>query len=431
MRIKVLYLIFILILHAVLTILIYYLLKENKWYFILSEILIIASLWISYKIYQAFIKPIDLMKTGVNAIKDEDYNVRFLQTKSSDINDLILVFNAMLERLTTERVRTQEQAYFLENLIDASPIGMVILGYDGEITSINPAARLQFQLDRIELRPSPDIREHPLLKEILALDVNTSKIISPEGIKKFRCQATNVIHKGFRRKFVLIEELSKELLQNEKEAYGKVIRMMAHEVNNSMGAVNSILQTVIEFGFQSQEEVNEYVDFLQLAKTRNDELAKFMKNFADVIRLPDARLKPTDIIELLEDSIQIMRSVAKEAQVTIDLDSDEDQLHFDIDGNLMHQVFVNIIKNGIESIGDQGRIICKVSRTAPHIVISDNGKGISDEEQGKLFSPFYSSKPNGQGIGLIVIRDILISHGAQFSLSTNKETGWTEFKITF
>ncbi len=84
----------------------------------------------------------------------------------------------------------------------------------------------------------------------------------------------------------MIEELSKELLENEKKAYGKVIRMMAHEVNNSMGAINSILDTVIDFGLDQPED-QDFADSLKAAKNRNYDLALFMKNFAEVVRLPD------------------------------------------------------------------------------------------------------------------------------------------------
>lgn len=431
MKIKYQYLIFIVLLHIVLTTLIYFVLEDNKWYFVLSELLIILSLVLSYKIYASFIKPIELMKTGVSAIKEKDYNVRFLSTNSTEMNDLIEVFNTMLDKLGEEKVRTEEQGFFLENLISASPIGMIILGFDGEITSINASARRLFGLGQ-EGSPS-FIREiqHALAKDIVKIKSGDNKIITTEGVRKYRCQVNEVIHKGFKRKFVMIEELSKELLTTEKEAYGKIIRMMAHEVNNSMGAVNSILQSVVEFGYEGAGSDNEYVESLNIAIDRNEDLAQFMKNFASVIRLPQPALKSIDVVELIDKCRQLMTPQANDADTSIVSNYKTTSLILNLDPQLMQQVFVNIIKNAIESIGSKGNIKITITADKPQIIIADNGPGISPEAKEKLFSPFFSTKPTGQGIGLIIIRDILLGHGATFSLETDPVSGWTEFRIGF
>jgi len=170
MPIKYQYLIFIVLLHAILTILIYFVLREYEWYFILSEILIIFSLILSYKIYASFIRPIELMKTGVNAIREEDFNVRFLETRSEEMNELITVFNTMLDRLGEERLRTQEQAYFLESLIAASPIGMIILGYDGEITDINQSARNLLSIKGADHPAHLTEIPHPIIDHLMNME---------------------------------------------------------------------------------------------------------------------------------------------------------------------------------------------------------------------------------------------------------------------
>lgn len=431
MPIKYQYLLFISLLHIVLVTLVYFVLQNQKWYFILSETLIILSLILSYKIYTSFIKPIELMKTGVTAIKEEDFNVKFLSTQSTEMNELIEVFNTMLDKLGEEKIRTQEQAYFLENLIAASPIGMIILGFDGEITDINAQARVYLKIRQNEQPDHLDQIEHPLIADLLRLEIGESQIISNDGVQKFRCHISEVIHLGFNRKFVMIEELSKELLASEKEAYGKVIRMMAHEVNNSMGAVNSILQSVIDFGYEGQGDENEYVESLNIAKSRNEELARFMKNFASVIRLPDPSFKECNLVEIVDRASKLMTPLATNSNIEITMVNHLDQLPLHLDESLIQQVLVNIIKNGIESIGQNGQIRITINALAPHLVIADNGPGISESAKEKLFSPFFSTKPTGQGIGLIMIRDILISHNANFTLETNDHSGWTEFSIGF
>lgn len=429
MGLKYQYGLFIALLHALLTVMAFYLLEDHKWLFLLAEIGIIASLIISLYIYQSLIHPLQLMKSGANAIKDGDYNVRFLKTKSADINQLITVYNAMLDRLREEGLRTQEQAYFLENLVKVTPVGIVILDYDGNIAEINNKAQILLEWQQGETPRRLEDIGHPLISEITKLDIGDNAILTYDGVHRYKCQVNQLIHKGFHRRFLIIEELSQELLENEKAAYGKVIRMMAHEVNNSMGAVNSILQSVADFAFEDGDD--EYVEALMVAKTRNEELAYFMKRFADVIRLPLPVKVTTNLYNLVARTIDLMRSRAVDADIELTLEYDQEDILISCDPTQINQVLVNILKNALESIGRYGTVKVRLMKCAPHITIMDNGPGISEEARGMLFSPFFSTKPNGQGIGLIVIRDILVHHGATFSLVTDKDSGWTAFTIGF
>ena len=97
----------------------------------------------------------------------------------------------------------------------------------------------------------------------------------------------------------------------------------------------------------------------------------------------------------------------------------------------MQQAISNIIKNAIESIHKDGDIKISCSEYPKMLVISDNGAGIKPENESKLFTPFFSTKATGQGVGLMLIREILINHNTQFSLTTNRETGWTSFRVVF
>ena len=429
MSIKYQYLIFIILIHAIIAGLSYYILRDQKWYFLLTEVGIIGSLYLSYRIYNNFIKPIDLMKTGVDAIKDEDFNVKFLKTGSGEINGLIEVFNKMLEKLRQERVTSQEQSYFLESIISASPIGMILLDYDDKLTTINPAARDILSIksvDQIDLSKIPS----DVVQRVLAIPIGQSDLISIDNVNRYRCQVNSVVHRGFNRKFIMIEELSKELLENEKKAYGKVIRMMAHEVNNSMGAINSILDTVIDFGLDQPED-QDFADSLKAAKNRNNDLALFMKNFAEVVRLPDPIKKDVNINELLMLVRSIMSSQAESHTIEIQLDLPSDPVKLYCDPNQMQQILINAVKNSIESIGESGAVTLRASHKCPQIVVIDNGAGITKEHQDKLFTPFYSSKPTGQGIGLILIRDILLNHGANFRLYSTEDLSQTRFEMSF
>lgn len=431
MSIKIKYFLFIISLHLVITFLVYQLLKDNKILFILSEVLILFSLYICWAIYQAIIRPLDLMKSGTNAIQDEDFNVKYLKTPSKDVNILIDTFNEMMDRLREEKKRTVEQSYFLENLIEATPIGIVILDYDNQISEINPKARTYLQIDQEVTGKSLSEIPHPLAHFISELNTEQKEVIQIGGIDKYRCQVNAVIHKGFKRKFIVIEELTQEILDAEKKAYGKVIRMMAHEVNNSIGAINSLLHTVNEYAFSEDEQFKEYKEALQDAISRNDSLNQFMKNFAKVVRIPPPSLAPENLNDVVSRCVNIMSGIAESHDIIFDLKISDLPIELYIDTSQIEQVIVNIIKNAIEAIHKNGKIIITTSQSSPQLIISDTGHGINSADKDKLFSPFYSTKAEGQGVGLMMIKEILNNHQAQFSLETDHDEGMTSFSITF
>jgi len=430
MSLKAKYILFIGLLHTVLVILIYYVLEERKWVFLASETLVLLSLYLSYLLYQALIKPITLMQSGVDAIAEKDFSVKYLKTGSAEIDKLVGVFNTMIDSLREERTYTTEQSYFIQNLLEVSPLATVILDLDGCITLANPAARSILQLPSDCIEHSLENYDSELIQEILKLPPGEPQVISINGLGKYKCQVNDVIHQGFKRRFYIVDDLSSELLQSEKEAYGKIIRMMAHEVNNSMGAVNSILDTVVELGFDDEKD-EDLKDSLHIAMDRNTGLAKFMDNYASLLRLPQPSLSPLDLNVLLKKTGQLFVPKAKKQDISIEFDLINGPITVMGDAVLLEQTLSNIIKNAIEAIESDGDIIISSKLSPPSFSIRDNGGGIPEDVESKLFTPFFSTKPTGQGVGLMLIRDVLTQHGTDFSLSSDQESGWTEFSVRF
>ena len=431
MNLKFKYFLLIITLHAILVVLTFLLLEENKLYFILSEVLILLSLYLSYKLYEQLIRPLDLLQSGTSALMEADYTVKYLETGSREMDKLVAVFNAMIDRLREERTSMTEQSYFVRNLIDVSPIGIIIMDYDGNLSNINPSASKILSITNDWKGQALDKWEHDLMPTILNLESGASKLVSYNGINKYRIQANDVIHQGFKRRFILIEDLSFEFLQSEKEAYGRVIRMMAHEVNNSMGAVNSILNTVIEFGFDDEDSDPELKESLEIAASRNSNLAEFMDNYAEIIRLPQPNFQNVVLQDILKRCGQVFESQAKKQDVSISYDFPPEDILVKLDPNQIEQAISNMLTNALEAIVSDGDIIISCQSSPKSFSIIDNGVGISSQNTPHLFTPFFSTKPTGQGIGLMLIRDILQNHKAKFSLSTDPSTKLTSFKVDF
>nr|WP_068891445.1 ATP-binding protein [Pedobacter panaciterrae] len=418
MKLKTKYILFIIILHAVFLGLSYIILEHNKIIFIVSEVLVIVSILISISLYKQLIRPLVYLKEGINAIKDRDFNVKFLQTGKNEMDELIDVYNQMMDALREERTRQEEQHFFLEKLIYTSPTGIVILDYDHQIKQINPKASEILGTD-----------PESLLAQLEPLKPGESKTVRLGGINTYKVQKSHFIDRGFARMFVMIEEVTAEIFEAEKNAYGKVIRMMAHEVNNTVGPVNSIINMALDTpDLWSSGDKSSLKNAMQVAVARNQNLNLFMRNFADLVKLMPVNKLRVDLVKVVHSVSDFMHSKAQQHNVKFDFDLPETAFYVLADVQQLEQALINIVKNAIEAVEERGNIMFTLDTKLKKLTISDNGKGISEELSEKLFSPFFSTKKDGQGIGLTLVREILLNHGFEFFLKTVRP-GQTDFII--
>jgi len=188
-------------------------------------------------------KPLNALNTGLELLRAQDFSNRLSLTGQKDTDHIVEIFNRMINQLKYERLKVREQNHFLDLIISNSPMGVIILNFDNEITSINKSA-----LTHLELKTNQDVTNKnigtistPLAKRINSLVQGTTETIRIGNAKIFRCSRLSFIDQGFQRPFILIESLTEEVMTAEKKAYERVIRMIAHEVNNSVTGVTSIL----------------------------------------------------------------------------------------------------------------------------------------------------------------------------------------------
>lgn len=418
MKLKTKYILFLVILHLICLVMSFFIFQDNKVFFILTEVLIIISVIISLNLYKQLIQPLTYLRQGISAIKDQDFNVKFLFTGKKEVDELVDVYNRMIDELRKERTKQQEQHFFLEKLIQTSPTGIIVLDFDGQIKQINPIATAVLQVN-------PEL----LSNQIQDMETGTSRTIRMDGLRTFKIQKSRFMDRGFERVFVMMEEVTAEIFEAEKNVYSKVIRMMAHEVNNTVGPVNSIMNTALA---QQHLWVNEADDqlknALKIAVDRNQNLNVFMRNFADLVKIPVAKKERIDLTALLKSVAELMFFQANEKHIKFKLDLTDEPYLILADVEQVEQALINIIKNAIEAIGNHGFIQFSFDKGRKTLVITDSGKGISPENTEHLFSPFFSTKKDGQGIGLTLVREILLNHGFEFSLKTFSEND-TRFTI--
>jgi signal transduction histidine kinase len=179
------------------------------------------------------------------------------------------------------------------------------------------------------------------------------------------------------------------------------------------------------------EDTADFDNALRVAIDRNLRLNRFMANFADVVRIPPPVKETCDLHDLLRSTQTLMGPDCARRNIDWCWEPAPGPLMVTIDVQQMEQVLVNIIKNSLEAIGENGRITVQTTSAPSRMLrIIDTGKGIPPEQRGQLFAPFFSTKRDGQGIGLTLIREILINHGFHFNLESTG-VGHTEFWIEF
>ena len=288
-------------------------------------------------------------------------------------------------------------------------MGVIQCDLDGNITSMNPAAREML---------SASVEE-----TIYALPLGeTTTVRLPGEPQLFRISHQSFPDRGYQHPFFLIESLTSEVRLAEKAAYERVIRMIAHEVNNSVaGIIGSLTGDKAE---------------------RLTALSDFVTRFAEVVKIPQPQLQLCDLSEEVDACRPFLENLCTQANVKIDFNLTDEAIPVHLDTVLFQQVLINIVKNAVESIGERLKVgnstsgmnegqVTITTSIPSKLVITDNGHGIPSSVATHLFTPFFSTKPQGQGLGLLLIRDILTSHHCTFSLLTSPEDRLTRFTIQF
>ena len=431
MKLKTLFFLLALLLMFVWGVLFFFTLKEGGTLVYVGEAVITLSLIVLVYFYRKVVQPLNSIANGMDLLREQDFSSRLAPVRQAEADRIVDMFNRMMDQLKNERLRLREQNHFLDLLINVSPMGVVILDFDGKISMLNMAAMrfLGYTVaDELVGKRFQDL-DAPLAGEIARLPKDTVETIRLSDAMIYRCSRLSFIDRGFAHPFVLIESLTTEVVKAEKKAYEKVIRMIAHEVNNTTAGITSTLETVGE-ALKEVEDTEDIQEVMKVCVERCYGMSSFITNFANVVKIPEPSLEQVRLNDRVTACRMFMETVCRDRRITFHNELCSENPTVRIDTVLFEQVLVNIIKNAAESIGECGDIYIRTTDSPVTLEIADSGKGISREVEAKLFSPFFSTKPNGQGIGLIFIREVLTKHGCTFSLRTYPD-GLTRFRISF
>lgn len=403
------------------------------WTWWTAEIVLLVSLSLGIKLVVDVFAAVRFVDESTVLLATNDVMSRVRHVGQPEIDRLIDLYNSMIDHLRTERVAAREQQFFLAQVIAESPAAIVVLDFDGRVAHANPAARRVLGVEPISSgRPLAECA--PWVASLI--DDSTDgqpRIVADASGRRVRIVAGSFVDRGFRRRFVLAEELTEEMRQLERAAHEKLIRVLSHEVNNTVGASASLLASCLTYAPHLPDgDRRDFEQAIEIVRARTMQLGQFLSGFADVYRLPDPRLAPVSLRELVDEVVGVMTRKAAEAGVDVGMDVRDDWPTVDADRAQLGQVLVNVVKNAIEAAGPGGwvRVTYDVKDGTPRLLVEDSGPGLSEEARANLFTPFFSTKEGGQGVGLTFVREVLAQHG--FECAFERVDGWPHrFAIAF
>ena len=310
-------------------------------------VIIALEIWL----YAALVRPVRTLANGIGLIRAQDFSSRLAKVGQIDADRLVDTFNRMMDVLKAERLRLNERNNFLHLLINASPAGIVVGDFDGRVTDFNPAAVALFGAspDGLTLSSLPG----DLGKVCASLGRNSSTTVRLSNTEIYRCSMLSFMDSGFARPFLMIESVTDEVRQAERQAGHRIVRAMAHEVNNTIGGVATILEILADTPMEAAMH-----DAVMACLERCRSLSGFVTDYASVVKVPRPECVDVSLDDMLAEMIPFLRGLLpKDGAIVLEYSPAETDVVVNADKVLFQQVMVNIVKNSAESIrSGSGRV---------------------------------------------------------------------------
>ena len=374
------------------------------------------------------------LKRFFESFTDSDYTRRFeQQEKGRTFKELGNAFNRIVEDFRKIRIEKEEHYQYLLQVNEHINVGLICFTDSGRIDLMNSAACTLLDkppLNEMRMIQNADSELYQNMTELSPGEKVLYKIGSSSNQRdlaivanKFKLGETNYT-------LISLQNIRAELDAQEMQAWQKLIRVLTHEIMNSVTpvvslttAVKMILQTeesnLRDLNSLTKEEALDVFKSINAIESRGKGLLEFVNAYRDYTRIPTPVLQQTDLVVLVGEVLQVLKNEIKEIEVN--LTHDKNSISCDLDKKLIDQVLINLIKNASEAVEgvDQPKVMVHINSEGPTISVQDNGPGIPENILDEIFVPFYTTKPNGNGIGLSLSKQIMKAHGGDIIVESN------------
>ncbi len=396
---------------------------ELEWWSRILLILVVAlpvGAWLVGRLVRPLNKVVQGVSDGIRSFRDRDFSVRLAYRRNDELGDLVGLYNSVGDILQEERRSLTQQELLLKTALDRSPAATLLVNPIGRVVYSNREARTLLTAGgKVEGMSFADIKAGcpPEMREILDSDQDGLFTVTQEDQNETYHLSQRVFTINRRRHLlVLLRRMTGELGRQEAEVWKKVIRVISHELNNSLAPISSLVHSarVISEDPRHSERSAEVFETL---RERLDDLKGFIDGYARFARLP----RPTR--EWVEWKV-FLKGFAEYEMIEYPETLPTRPGWFD--AAQIRQVLINLFKNSVEASLADPRIALRVEVTPEgetFLQVIDQGRGMDDETLRKALLPFYSTKKSGSGLGLPLCREIVEGHGGKLTLQSREQGG--------
>lgn len=372
----------------------------------------------------------------LSSIKDGDFSINFSgKVNNKSFGLLNTSFRQVIETLKELQTEKEAQLHFLNQLVNQIEFGIITFNEKNEIEIINKQAQSFLQIPRVTVWQNIKNPNVSFIEKLIKLPESSNQLIEQRIENQdrfFSVSITEITIRDGKFRIVSFQDIRNEIQQKEIQAWHKLIRILTHEIMNSVTQLVSLNETNLmlltneneeakESRHLNDENVQDLRESILTVKERTEGILKFVKDYRRLTKIPKPEFEKLIDSFLINTVAKFMSGPLTEARVNLKVMSADVELF--ADGNLIQQVMINLIKNAIEALEatkDPEIVIqARIQNKQLQLAVSDNGPSIPEEKLDRIFVPFYTTKVEGSGVGLSVSRQIMNLHGGHLDVSSS------------
>jgi nitrogen fixation/metabolism regulation signal transduction histidine kinase len=385
--------------------------------------LLLVFFWlaISANLKNRVVRPLQTLSNILAAIREGDYSIRGRRAASGDaLGEVMLEVNDLGATLRGQRLGAMEATALLRTVMSEIDVAVFAFDLNQQLRLVNRAGEklLAQPATRLLGRTGAELGLAVCLDERADTGPYTRQMVFPGGVGRWEVRRGTFREGGVQHQLLVLTDLSQTLREEERSAWQRLLRVLGHELNNSLAPIKSVAGSLADLIKQEPRPPDWTEDMhrgLEVISSRADSLARFIESYSKLARLPQPRFEPLHIGELIE------RVATLETRLPVKVTGGAD-LVVEVDRAQLEQLMINLIRNAVDaSLETDGQVEVNWVRQNGHVqvCVKDEGPGLVNTAN--LFVPFFTTKATGSGIGLVLSRQIAEAHGGTLTLENRQD----------